>query len=92
MEKRDLTELIHRCMSGDRTAQEELVSMAQTHVYYHCRKMLKQEQDALDATQDVLLIMLTGLDKLRSPDAFWGWVNGITANHCKQILKRRGQV
>lgn len=92
MEKRDLTVLIHRCMSGDRTAQEELVGMAQTRVYYHCRKMLKQEQDALDATQDVLLIMLTGLHKLRSPDAFWGWVNGITANHCKQILKCRGQV
>lgn len=48
--------------------------------------MLKNEQDAQDATQDVLIAMLTGIDKLREPAAFWGWVNGITANRCRHLL------
>ena len=30
--------------------------------------------------------MLTSLDKLREPAAFWSWVNGITANRCRHLL------
>lgn len=84
--EQQLLDLIQRSRAGDRQAQEKLVGEAQNRVYYHCKKMLKNEEDALDATQDVLLAMLTGLDKLREPAAFWGWVNGITANRCKHLL------
>ena len=74
--------LIQRGRAGDRSAQEALVRMAQNRVYYHCKKMLKKEEDAQDATQDVLLIMITNLEKLREPAAFWGWVNSITSRRC----------
>ena len=86
LEGKDWTELIARSRQGDREAQSALVEAAQNRVYYHCKKMLKKEEDAQDATQDVLLAMLTGLDKLREPAAFWGWVNGITANRCRHLL------
>lgn len=92
MEKNNIPGLIKWSMEGNPYAREELVRIAQSQIYYHCLKMLKHEQDALDATQDILLIMLTSLDKLRDPKAFWGWINAITANHCKHILTRRGQV
>ena len=85
-EQDHLAELIQRSRQGDREAQEALVQQAQKRVYYHCKKMLKNEQDAQDATQDVLLAMLTGLDKLRQPAAFWGWINSITANRCRHLL------
>lgn len=58
----------------------------QNRVYYHCKKMLGKEEDAQDAVQDVLITMITSLDKLREPAAFWGWVNGITANRCRHLL------
>ena len=86
MEQGRLLELIQRSRQGDPQAQEELVEAVQNRVYYHCRKMLKKEEDALDATQDVLLVMITSLDKLKEPAAFWGWVNGITANRCRHLL------
>ena len=86
LEGKDWTELIARSRQGDREAQSALVEAAQNRVYYHCKKMLKKEEDAQDAAQDVLLAMLTGLDKLREPAAFWGWVNGITANRCRHLL------
>ena len=86
MEQEKLLGLIQRSREGDREAQDALIRAAQNRVYYHCKKMLKKEEDALDATQDVLLTMLTGLDKLREPAAFWGWVNGITANRCRHLL------
>ena len=81
-EQSQLLEWIQRGRQGDPEAQEALIRAAQNRVYYHCKKMLKQEQDA----QDVLLAMITGLDKLKEPAAFWGWVNGITANRCRHLL------
>ena len=83
-----MSPVIRRCLSGDQQAQEELVLAAQNRVYYHCRKMLKPEEDALDATQEILISMLTRLDRLQDPEAFWGWLSAMTANHCRNVLTR----
>ena len=91
VEKADVTKLLAGCLAGDRECQEQLVLAAQKRVYYHCKKMLKQEEDALDATQEILIAMLTGLKNLREPAAFWGWLSGITANYCRNVLRRRGR-
>lgn len=86
MEQEKLKALVEQARQGDPAAQESLLAAVQNRVYYHCKKMLKHEQDAQDAAQDVLIAVLTGLDKLREPAAFWGWVNGITANRCRHLL------
>lgn len=88
MEQNTLTELVRRCQQGDRQAQEKLILATQDHIYYHCRKMLRHEEDALDATQEILISMLQGVDKLREPAAFWGWLNRMIANRCKNLLTR----
>ena len=86
VEQEKLIDLLERSRQGDPKAQDTLIRAAQNRIYYHCKKMLKKEEDAQDATQDVLITMITSLDKLREPTAFWGWVNGITANRCKHLL------
>lgn len=88
MKKENLTGLIARCLTGETTAQEELVLAVQDRVYYHCRKMLKDEDRALDLTQDVLMVMLTKLDTLQNPEAFSSWLGGITANLCRNAINR----
>ena len=50
MEKEAVLRLIPRCLAGDREAKEALVLAVQNRVFYHCKKMLKNEDDALDAT------------------------------------------
>ena len=86
LEQAELLDLIRRSRQGDPEAQEALILAAQNKIYYHCKKILKHEEDAQDATQDVLIVMITSLDKLKEPTAFWGWVNGITANRCRHLL------
>lgn len=88
METARMAPIIRRCLAGDAQAQEELILAAQNRVYYHCKKMLKHEQDALDATQEVLIRMLTKLDSLQQPEAFWGWLSAMTANYCRNVLTR----
>lgn len=88
MEQRELGELIERSRTGDRQAQEKLVLAVQDGVYYHCRKMLKSPEDAMDAAQDILVAMLGSLEKLREPAAFWAWLNRMTSNVCCKRLAR----
>ncbi len=85
-EQEKLLELIRRSREKDLDAREELVRTVQNRVYYHCKKMLKNKEDAEDTTQTVLMTMIASLDKLKEPAAFWAWVNGITANQCKHLL------
>ena len=80
-------ELIEKSRAGDLEAQEELIKKVQDQVHYHCRKMLNHEEDALDATQDVLIAMLKGLETLREPSAFWSWLNRMTTNICCKKLR-----
>ena len=88
MERIDAAPLIARCVKGDASAREALVLAVQNRVYYHCKKMLRNEDDALDATQEILISMLTKLDTLKEPAAFWGWLSATTANYCRNALSR----
>ena len=67
IERGQIQALVEQGRMGEPQAQEALVRLAQNRVYYHCKKMLKNEADAQDATQDVLIVMLTSLDKLKEP-------------------------
>lgn len=85
-----LQKLITDSQAGDRQAQEQLILAVQNHVYYHCRKILRNEDDALDASQEILISLLRGLPSLREPAAFWPWLNRITCRFCcKQYARQR---
>lgn len=85
---KQLQELIEAGRAGDRLAQERLVEKAQNHVYGHCLKLLGNAEDALDTTQDTLIVMLRALGELRTPEAFWSWLDQITVNLCCKRLRR----
>lgn len=88
MEKAELTALVVKAQSGDQTAMEEVLCTAHTSVSYQCRKLLRDPRDAEDMTQEVLLAVYTKLDSLKTPEAFWGWLNQTTANRCYNAMKR----
>ena len=88
MPSKDMSEILSRCRTGDSAAQEQLVLDTQDRIYYYALKMLRSEQDALDITQEVLITMLTSLDKLQNDGAFYSWIGGITANMCRNTLNR----
>ena len=91
MEKSEVINLLPRCQAGDAEAQEALVLAVQNRVFYHCKKLLRSEEDALDGTQEVLIAMLTKLDSLREPAAFWGWLSAITVNYCRNVSRKEGR-
>lgn len=81
-------ELAAQYQAGDRQAMETLIQEIQDGVYYHCVKILRNESDAQDAAQEVLMAVLQGLDDLKSPAAFYSWLNRITARTCMKVYTR----
>jgi RNA polymerase sigma-70 factor (ECF subfamily) len=79
--------LIARCRAGDRQAQETLVHRCQKMVYRVACSMLSDPEEALDASQDVLVAMLRSLPRFRGESRFQTWLYRITVNVC--IMRRR---
>jgi RNA polymerase sigma-70 factor (ECF subfamily) len=82
-------DLARLARDGDRTAFRLLVERHQPAVRARARRLCANPSDVDDVVQESFLQAFLGLDRLREPDRFAGWLAGITANVAR-ALHRRG--
>jgi len=63
-------ELVRRAQTGDRQAMEELVTRHQPWIYNIAIRMLYTAENAEDATQDILIRLMTSLRTFRGESKF----------------------
>lgn len=85
-----LAETVKRACAGDAAAVEELVVAVQDQIYGLALRMLWHPEDARDATQDILVKIVTHLRGFRGESRFSSWCFSIAANHLRTV--RRGRV
>jgi RNA polymerase sigma factor (sigma-70 family) len=73
--------LVRRATDGDLAALDEVLKSIQPWVYNLAVRMLGQRDDAADATQEILLKVVTHLTSFRADAAFSTWVFSIARNH-----------
>ena len=83
----ELQALVGKATAGDKKALETLVTDAQDIVFNLSLRMLGTFADAEDATQDILLKMITHLSSFRGDSSFTTWVFRIAVNHLKNYKK-----
>ena len=84
-------ELVRRAKGGDLAAFEALTNRYESRVFSLARRMLRQEQDAEDVTQQTFISVLEHLDGFREESSFATWLMRIaTYAALKIIRKRRG--
>ncbi len=83
----ELQTMAEKATAGDREALEVLVAGVQDMVFNLSLRMLGTFADAEDATQDILLKMITHLSAFRGESAFTTWVFRIAVNHLKNYKK-----
>jgi RNA polymerase sigma-70 factor, ECF subfamily len=81
-------ELVHRAREGDRPAFEELVARTRDRVFGVALRILRNEAEAAEVTQETFLSAWRNLKQL-SGDAFGSWVHRISAN--RALMKLRHQ-
>src|ERR1700688_2379600 len=85
--------LVLRARSGgDRQALEELVQRHQAWIYNIAVRMLYQPQDAEDATQEILIKVLTRLSSFEGRSSFRTWLYRIVVNHVLNMKRGRVEV
>ncbi len=83
----EMQALVDKATAGDKKALETLVAGVQDLVFNLSLRMLGTFADAEDATQDILLKMITHLSSFRGDSSFTTWVFSIAANHLKNYKK-----
>ena len=81
--------LVTRAHSGDRNALEDLLQRHQGWIYNIALRMLYHPQDAEDATQEILIKILTRLSSFEGRSTFRTWLYRIVVNHLLNIRRSR---
>ncbi len=82
-------DLVDAARGGDRDALDRLLRRQQPLVYAVCCRILGNETDALDATQDALIAIVRGLNRFDGRSKFSTWAYRIATNTCLDELRRR---
>lgn len=83
----ELQALVEKATAGDKEALETLVAGVRDIVFNLSLRMLGTFPDAEDATQDILLKMITHLSSFRGDSSFTTWVFSIAANYLKNYKR-----
>jgi RNA polymerase sigma-70 factor (ECF subfamily) len=84
----DEKELISLSQKGDIDAFEELVARYERKVYTIAYRYMGNPEDASDLAQETFLKVFKSIDKFRGESSFSTWIYRITANICKDELRK----
>ncbi len=87
----DERELIERTKAGKQDAFEALVSTYEQKIYHMALRYTANPQDALDICQEVFLRVFRFLPGFAQNSSFSTWIYRITANVCKDTLRKRSK-
>ena len=82
------TALVQLAQSGDEEAIADLLRRARPLIQRMAGRFCSGAEVADDIVQNCLLIVFTDLHRLRAPEAFIGWVQGIVRNVCCKEVHR----
>jgi RNA polymerase sigma-70 factor, ECF subfamily len=82
-------ELVERARAGDRSAMELLLRRHQPRLYAVCRRIVGNDADAADATQEALIAIVRGLARFDGHASFGTWAYRIATNASLDELRRR---
>lgn len=87
IENKELLTLIEQATAGNKDALETIILSVQDLVFNLSLRMLGTFPDAEDASQDILLKVITHLSSFKQDSSFSTWVFSIAINHLKNYKK-----
>ena len=76
-------------MSERRTQVAELYASLGPAVYRRCLKLLRDRDEARDATQDVFMKLVRDMDRLQDRETVMPWIYRVATNHCLNVIRSR---
>lgn len=92
MEKEILISTVTLAQSGDNDALNTLFNEYYNDLYYFALKTVKDDETALDVTQEAFVEIINTLGNLKEPAAFVTWAKQITYHQCTRYFKKKKDV
>ena len=83
--------LVNAARQGDRAALEQLLQLHFDRVHALCRRIVGNDADADDATQEALIAICRGITKFDGRAAFSTWIYRVATNACLDELRRKSR-
>jgi RNA polymerase sigma-70 factor (ECF subfamily) len=81
--------LVAAAQAGDRSALDALLRRHYDRVFALCRRIMANQADAQDATQEALIAIVRGLPRFDDRSSFATWSFRVATNACLDELRRR---
>jgi RNA polymerase sigma factor (sigma-70 family) len=88
----ELDALVQRALEGKRDALEAVLVALEPDIFGLCTRMLGAGTEAEDATQEVLLKLLTHLASFRGESSFRTWAWRVATHHLLRVRRSRREV
>lgn len=87
----DEIKLIEQCQAGCQESFDKLYRKYRLVVMQIAREMMRNEQDAEDAVQEVFERVLDKISQFRYEASFSSWLRVLAINLCKDILRKKAR-
>jgi len=84
--------LISSAQNGDSQALEILLKNHYEKIWGICKRLMINDQDALDATQESLIAIATRINKFERRSKFSTWLYRVTTNICFDELRKKSRI
>ncbi|MDF2673383.1 MAG: polymerase sigma factor, sigma-70 family [Clostridiales bacterium] len=88
----DIADMVNKALSGDKEALIQLVMNKKSEYYKLAYVYMGNKDDAMDAMEDMILILYENIKRLKNPDAFYSWSKTILVNCCKSIMRKNKRI
>ena len=89
--KDDLLDVVKRCQNGDTRAMEMVYNGYKSSLFNIAYRYSGNHFSAEDLLQDIFIKIFKNIAKLRSPEAFSGWLYRTAINTCINFVRRKGK-
>jgi RNA polymerase sigma-70 factor (ECF subfamily) len=83
--------LVDAARRGDRNALDRLLQLHFDRVHSLCRRVMANDADTDDATQEALLAICRGIGRFDGRSSFSTWIYRVTTNSCLDELRPKGR-
>lgn len=80
--------LIKNAINGDKESLMKLILDKKQDYYRLSYVYLGNKEDAMDAMEDMIVILYREIRKLKNEEAFYSWSKTILVNCCKDIIRK----
>jgi len=84
----DMASLVARSRNGERAALDALIQAIQPTIYKLAQRFLMIPADAEDATQEILLKIITRLSQFEGKSQFKTWAYAVASNHLLDLKRK----